>query len=742
MENQDGVELRWIIMVLRRWWWVVAVSVLVTTILALSFTTISKPVYEATATLLIQPARDSRSSEASILTAGERLALTYSQMIKSQPVLQRVIDQEGLQMTPNKLANKISSSPVTDTQLLRITVRDSSPEQTSYLANTISYAFTSFIKEMNSERFATTLNSMQEKLNELDLTIQQTRSTMNEYRASMIESQADLTNQENNLRDYRDEHQLLQQDYQDLQLIVSQLKENVSVIEAAHTTDSGDSGSVATVTLFLTDEALASTYIRILTGQPVLEETIAILGLSENPNIFVDKITVDLVGGTNLIRLRVSDTSESQAILIADTLARVFINQVQELVIEPYVSNINIISTQLDEVSDKIERTQLDIETLTLEKIQSETELGRLEGVLTENQIDKRSIQHDIESLSLTSSDEAETVILSELAQEPTRPIQRGRLYFLIALVIGLLVGVGLAFFLEYLDDTIKTPQDITETLGLSTLGSIPKVSNGENELVVIEQPRSPTAEAFRMLGTNVRFTIQDKSLSTLLVTSPEPRQGKSMIVANLGAALAMLDTKVIIIDADLRLPRQQILFNYRTNDGLTDALLYGVSDNLLQPTKIDNLSVLTSGRKLPPNPTDLLSSHSMRELLEQMTGLADLIIIDSPPVLNIADTAALSSPVDGVLVVLEAGVTKQTSAQQALINLDNVGANLIGAVLNSVPKHVMGSYYYHQGISQSEEDIVGTGRAGPSGTMAANRRWSQSQGIMPSLRGWFQSKR
>jgi len=304
------------------------------------------------------------------------------------------------------------------------------------------------------------------------------------------------------------------------------------------------------------------------------------------------------------------------------------------------------------------------------------------------------------------------------------------------------MVGIGLAFLLEYLDDTIKTPQEITETLGLSTLGSIPKVSNGENELVVIEQPRSPTAEAFRMLGTNVRFTIQDKSISTLLVTSPEPRQGKSMIVANLGSALAMLDTKVIIIDADLRLPRQHILFNYRTNDGLTDALLYGVSDNLLQPTKFDNLSVLTSGRKMSPNPTDLLSSHSMRELLEQMKGLANLIIIDSPPVLNIADTAALSSSVDGVLLVLEAGVTKRTSAQQALTNLDNVGANLIGAVLNSIPKHAMGSYYYYQGISQSEEDIVGTGRARPTGSLPVDGGWLQSQGIVPSIRGWFQSKR
>ncbi len=195
MPNQDAVELRWIIMVLRRWWWVIAICTLVTTVLAITFNSLSTPVYDATATLLIQPAQDSRSSEVNLLVAGERLALTYSQMLKSQPVLQRVIDQEGLEMTPNELAGKITSVPVPDTQLMRLTVRNSSPEQAAFLADTISQAFTSFIAEMNTARYTTTLNSMQEKLGDLDSTIQQTQSAMNEYRARMIESQADLTHQ-------------------------------------------------------------------------------------------------------------------------------------------------------------------------------------------------------------------------------------------------------------------------------------------------------------------------------------------------------------------------------------------------------------------------------------------------------------------------------------------------------------------------------------------------------------------
>ena len=420
MPNQDGVELRWIFDVLRRRWWVIIGCTLLTTVAAFALISFSTPVYEATATLLIQPAQDSRSSEVNILVAGERLAFTYSQMLKSQPVMQRVISEQDLTMTPNRLAAKISASPIPDTQLMRLKVSDESAEQSAFLSNAVAQAFTSFIQEMNSERYVTSLSSMQEKIDELEAMIQQTQSSMNEYRASKIESQADLTNLESNLIENRAEYQSLQQDYQDLQLTVSQLKENVNVIEPAYAVES-DSGSfnTATVTLFLTDEGLSSTYLRILTGQPVLEETKALLGLTETPDELAKWITVESVPGTHLIRLQVKDVSASQAVLIADTLAWVFIDQIQELVIEPYANNLTNLETQLSELSASIDRTQLDIERFTLENIQSETELERLGNILIENQNDYRALQQDYEQLRITATDESETVILSESAQIP-----------------------------------------------------------------------------------------------------------------------------------------------------------------------------------------------------------------------------------------------------------------------------------------------------------------------------------
>ncbi len=513
------------------------------------------------------------------------------------------------------------------------------------------------------------------------------------------------------------------------------------MIEAAHATES-ESGSfyTATLTLFLTNEELAPTYIRILKGQPVLEETIALLGLTESPDELIKWITVESVFGTHLIQLNVKDVSESQSILIADTLAWVFIDQIQELVVKPYANNLTNLRTQLDELSATIGLTQLTIERLTLENIQSETELGQLEGLLTEHRNDYRTLQQDYETLRLTATGEAETVVLSESAQAPANPIQRGKLYTIVAVMIGLMAGIGLAFFLEYLDDTIKTPQDINQLLGLDTLGTIPRMIDGDDELVVVEQPRSPVAESFRMLGTNLRFYRLDKALNILLVTSPEPELGKSLIVANLAAAIAMSGSKVIVVDADLRRPRQHILFNLKSGEGLIGSLLDGESHDKLQDTRVENLSVLTSGKNLPPNPTELLGSRSMEKLINHLPADTDLILIDSPPVLNIADTAALTSWVDGVLLVLAAGNTKPAAAQQALANLQHVGATMVGAVLNAVSNQI-GTYNYYQEFSTPGSDIHGRRQYRWGKSILSVREWVQSKNILPSFLGWFQIK-
>ncbi len=289
-------------------------------------------------------------------------------------------------------------------------------------------------------------------------------------------------------------------------------------------------------------------------------------------------------------------------------------------------------------------------------------------------------------------------LVVVEPATQPLKPVGNpGRRLTLLAALVGAMVAVGVAFLVEYLDDTIKTPEDVSRALGLGTLGAIGRLAKGEEELVVVAQPFSPVAEAFRVLRTNIRFSSVDRPLQTLLVTSPGVSEGKSNAVANLAVAMAQAGLRVVAVDADLRYPRLHQLFDLDQRDGLTESLLEGHTDGRLQPTQMEGLRVLPSG-ELPPNPAEIVGSQHMQKLLHELAQGVDAVLIDSPPVLPVADATVLAQAVDGVLLVLEAGKTRRQAARRAVESLRQVGANVVGVVLNAVPTH-KGSYYcysYH----------------------------------------------
>jgi succinoglycan biosynthesis transport protein ExoP len=270
------------------------------------------------------------------------------------------------------------------------------------------------------------------------------------------------------------------------------------------------------------------------------------------------------------------------------------------------------------------------------------------------------------------------------------------------------MLALGIGFLVEYLDDTIKSPDDVNQALGLETLGIIGRRDNGGGELVITERPRSPVAEAYRALRTNVRFSSLDSPLRTLLVTSPGVTEGKSVTVANLATAMAQAGLKVVAVDGDLRRPRQHKLFALERSEGLTQSLLDGrVDGHLCAAEQVEGLSVLPSG-ELPPNPADLLGSQRMQGLLDDLAAQADVVIIDSPPLLPVTDAAVLAQHVDGVLLVVEAGRTRRGAAQHAVESLRQVNANVLGVVLNAVPRRRGGGYSYYYYYDQYYADDGG----------------------------------
>jgi capsular exopolysaccharide synthesis family protein len=296
----------------------------------------------------------------------------------------------------------------------------------------------------------------------------------------------------------------------------------------------------------------------------------------------------------------------------------------------------------------------------------------------------------------LIAADATRKASIVERANIPDEPAQGRTLYVILAAMVGAMGALGVAFLIEYLDDTVKTPEDINQGLGLETLGTIGRHAETEQGLVVIARPLSPAAEAFRALANNLRQAQADGPLRTLMVTSPASKEGKSFAVANLAAAFARSNLNVVVVDADLRLSNLHKLFGVQQAEGLAASLQEGVMDGRLQDTGIERLSVLTSGEP-PDNPAELVNSPQMRKLLDELAQQADLVLIDSPPVLPVADTRILASQVDGVLVVLRAGSTSRRAAREAVRGLQQAGANLVGVVLNASPGRSDRYYQYYQ---------------------------------------------
>ena len=215
-------------------------------------------------------------------------------------------------------------------------------------------------------------------------------------------------------------------------------------------------------------------------------------------------------------------------------------------------------------------------------------------------------------------------------------------------------------------------------------------------DLVTLTDPRSPRAEAYRSLRTNLEFSSLDHPLHTLLVTSAAPDEGKSTTLANLGVINAQAGKRVILADCDLRRPSLHELFRLSNNVGVTTAMLAQQNELPLQTTEVPNLLVLTSG-PLPPNPADLLASARMALLLQQLAEQADLVLLDSAPVVAVTDAALLATKVDGVLLVINAGHTRREHTQRAKDLLGKVNARLVGAVLNNATVDTSAYSYYGQ---------------------------------------------
>ncbi|ABY33362.1 MAG TPA: capsular biosynthesis protein [Chloroflexus aurantiacus] len=207
--------------------------------------------------------------------------------------------------------------------------------------------------------------------------------------------------------------------------------------------------------------------------------------------------------------------------------------------------------------------------------------------------------------------------------------------------------------------------------------------SSSEQVLITLREPASAAAEAYRTLRTNILFSSLDKPIHTLLITSAEPTPEKSLTAANLAVTMAQAEQRVLLVDCDLRQPMLHTIFGLANEQGLTSAILDQEAPLAIQPTEVPGLSLLPSG-PLPPRPADLLGSRRMEGLLHRLRQAADIVIFDTPPVQNVTDALVLSTRVDGVLLVVQAGRSRRDRVREARQKLEKVKANLLGVVLSN----------------------------------------------------------
>jgi len=349
------------------------------------------------------------------------------------------------------------------------------------------------------------------------------------------------------------------------------------------------------------------------------------------------------------------------------------------------------------------ELTQIKVEVEELDK--KLIELKFLEAEAERNETFYKSLDNRMSEVDLSQVLRANNVRVIDAAVSGGAPVRpKLPVNLAMGLVLGIFGGCALAFFMEYLDVTVKTREDIEQVIGIPMLGVVPALdpedlrtlkSDVERAVFVHARPRSTVAECLRSIRTNVMFRTPQRGVRTLLVTSAAPREGKSFTSINLSTIIAMTGSRVLLIDADLRRPAMHKRFGMTNEEGLC-ALFSGEMsfEQVVQHSHVPGLDVLVAGPP-PPNPGELLGGGHMAKLLESLTDY-DVIVIDTPPVNVVADPLVLSELADGVVLVVEANRTSRNVVLQAHTRLKEMNAQILGAIVNKLNIRTAGYGYYY----------------------------------------------
>lgn len=444
-------------------------------------------------------------------------------------------------------------------------------------------------------------------------------------------------------------------------------------------------------------QQLAQIYADMALREPIQLATMGALGIDWLP-----QYQSRVVPNTQMVEITVTDTNPQRAQIIANELANQL--SLQSPTISGTETGVrqDFITEQLSSLQGQIQETEKTIEALQKNLIgqKSASQITNIEKQISEQTKKLDGLRTNYANF-LANSQQGAVNILSvvEPANLPTRPVGANKwVIILLAGLVGFSLGSGAAYLLEYLDKTIKTTSDVERVFGLPVIGYISEISdNGSRATYVAENPNSIMAENFRLLQSNIAFFRINHPVKSILITSPNQGNGKTVIASNLALSLAQEEDDLILIDADLRRPAIHAALKMTRGPGLSDVLRN--QENLEGVMRSWNgsgdLKIITAG-EVPANVTEVVGSKRIAAILSELTENHELVIVDAPPLI-LSDSYNIASQVDAVIVVMEPGQTSEEQAQAMKEQLTRANAKVIGIVFNKVSEERANSFYDYQ---------------------------------------------
>ena len=753
MPATDSLDLKDYIQILLRGKWIIIFTSVIAVGIAVYQTLTTKPVYEATVTVLINTKGQGKSVPfLDVGDAGGKNIRNELEVLKSRSLNESVanellerkfVDDSGKVMLEiiqsvaddrpqgsltsreaivSRIQKSMSYEPVRDSDILRIIAKGTNPREAALLANTVAEVYSDRNLQVSRTRTKAVKEFLESQLKAKQTSLASAEDSLQGYmqRSGIVTLDQEATRVATQLADFE-----AQRDAADIQL--------ESLSKALATYQKQAAQYEPNIAKFIGEAN--DPYIRRLQDELAKLEVQKDITIAQNPNavtqdIFTQKlreIDAQISSLRTQLEKRTRDFLKSlvpgQGASSQGTDAVGYLTQIKQKILEIQIeqqslqAKKSVLKTFIDDFEAKF--AQIPRQSIELARLQRARFSTEKLFTLVEEKFNEASISEQSEFGYVDVIDKA------AVPRSPMGPNMRNNLLY--AMLIGFGLGIVLSVLREYLDVRIRTPEDLRKHgfVPMAMIepmnGELPRGRNQDSlfvdgkrvdpHLLTIVNPLTPISESFRRLRTNVQYARVDEPIRTLLITSPNPSEGKSTIVSNLAVVFAQSGKRVLLIDSDLRKPVQHLEFGLKQEPGLCDFLFGEVSDEKLIVNHIvENLDVIASGR-IPPNPSEVLGSKSFEDFIARKKNEYDLVLLDSPPVLAVTDTLILATDVDGVVLVTFSGKTGLESLQRSIESLQGVGAKPLGIVLNyfDVRKAYGGYYsksyghhYHYYGSTQS----------------------------------------